>query len=306
MAFQFDVNQLPGSGAAALYQLKETLKAAGWTVMASGDGLALYGAASDVIASGAAGAGGMNNVKAWFRIRMPGSTREFTFQRGTNATDLRLKYSVDGFTGGAPSAVQCPSAADEQIALAGGTDAAPTGTNFCGTINRVSCWADNAAPYGWGIHGWSAAGATTFALVLDAMAAGSYPATDIDPYVLQINQNSPNFGTWADSNNTATHTCWYAKGLGGASWQGTYTAAPSYFSSTFVNTLPVNLSNGKDDDLPMFYGRPTTYGWKGTSHYLRWTSIARANLSTHSTTGVKDRLVIGAATIPWAGIDPLL
>jgi hypothetical protein len=319
MTILFDSNLAPANGAALLYAIKARLKLAGWTVMASGDGLSAYGAASDVITNNGAGANGINQQRAWFRIKMPGATREFVFQRGTNATDLRLKYSVLGFSTGSPSATQAPTASDEQILIAGGTDATPTGTNYVGTINKCQIWADNASPYGWGVHGWSAAGANTFMLVMDALLSGTYPAEDVDPYVFWLFPNSSsftNFTTICAVTNTGI-SGWLAKGLAGAGFT-TFTAGTfSIASASALNAgsqLPVNPHNGKDDDFPFSYFRISTQiaptGWKGYSRYLKMTAVIRANLATHTVTTTKDRVVFSNGTTgltgPNGGVDVVL
>jgi hypothetical protein len=317
MAIVTSKNTQPTTVGIVVYNLKQFLVgSAAWTVIASGDGLAAYGAASDIITTGAVGAGGFGQVKAWIRIRMPGTTREWIIQAGTAATNLRIKYSALGFLGGAPSAVQPPTAVDEQIVLAGGTDAAPTGTNFVGTLNRVSMWADNASPYGFGIHGWSGAGANTFAWVIEAMQAGTYAPTDVDPYINLIYANSSQFGAWGTT-GLATNTVnlgWLAKGLGGAGWVGF--AGYGYTDSSGVlgvtTFYAVNPCNAKDDTLPIMFGRNSVQvaptGYKGIGQYIRSTPTSRANLSTQTVNTALDRIVFGLWTVPWGtdGVAPLL
>lgn len=317
MAILTSKNTTPATGAVAIYNLKQFLKTAGWTVQASGDGLAAYGAASDVITTGAAGAGGFGQVKAWFRIRMPGSTREFCIQAGNATTNIRVKYSVAGFTGGTPSATNAPTATDEIVIpnLAGGTDAAPTGANFIGTINKVSYWADNASPYGWGMVGWSAVSATTFGFMLEAMAPGTYNAADTDPYVFQSYPNSANFGAFASFSSSAGNTNYgWLAAPGTAS---SFVAIPfySYGGTTYnipVNAqAPVNPFNGKDDTLPTPFIRDAVVaapgGYKGTGVYTRLLITNRANLTTLSVSTTADRIVFGGISIPWGtdGVTPI-
>lgn len=112
----------PASFAECMYQLKELLKTAGWTVQSSSDGTT-YNASGDQITSGGSGAGGMANTNAWFRIRSPAgaSNPEFTVQRGTGNTAWRVKFSQsNAFTGGSPGATQTPSATNERVDFGGG------------------------------------------------------------------------------------------------------------------------------------------------------------------------------------------
>lgn len=77
----------PATGSVATFNWKQFLKGltTPWQVLASSDGTT-YNAAADIITSGAAGANGMANAFAWFRIRRPGGAGnvEYTLQK-TNA-----------------------------------------------------------------------------------------------------------------------------------------------------------------------------------------------------------------------------
>ena len=111
----------PATGAVAMYELKELLKLAGWTVLSSSDGTT-YNSGGDQITSGASGANGMANNNAWFRIRSPAGAGavSFTFQRGTTNLAWRIVRSrTAGFTTGSPSATVVPSASDGGTMLGG-------------------------------------------------------------------------------------------------------------------------------------------------------------------------------------------
>ena len=72
MPYFDDLNNVsPASQAAAIFDLKETFKAAGYTIRGSGDGIAAHSAVGDVITSAGSGANGMNNTNAWFTVRQP-------------------------------------------------------------------------------------------------------------------------------------------------------------------------------------------------------------------------------------------
>ena len=70
MAYTFLTNQTPATAAVAIYNLKTTFKAAGWTVPRSSDGTT-YNNSGDQISAGTSGAGGMDNARAWFVIQEP-------------------------------------------------------------------------------------------------------------------------------------------------------------------------------------------------------------------------------------------
>ncbi len=188
MAKQTNVNLLPATGAEAIYDLKEFLKTSlSFVVPESSDGTT-YNNAADQITSGGAGANGMANANAWFRIQDPDGEYEWTFQRdASNNTDWRIKYSAaDGFTGGSPAATQTPSATDEQLLHGAGTDASPTHSVLFQTDggyrwhlsgfdvgvgavgNRVYPW------FAWAVNSGTA-NCETF-IGQDALATASYPA----------------------------------------------------------------------------------------------------------------------------------
>lgn len=326
MAIITNKNTLPVTLGVALFNLKAILKLAGWSVIESSDGVTAFVANNgDTITSGGSGAGGMANTRAWFRIRMPGAVRELTFQ-WIAAAQVRIKYAAAGFNSGGAAITTTPAASagppsDNNVVLGGGTDSpSPTGADLLGVINRVSYWADNAAPYGWGMHGWSAAGANTFTLALDALISGTYPAAETEPYVLWVSANSTNFGTFGGLTGGSINACWYARTAAGT---GTFlniglgagmTPACLFVSgstSVPVGQWGINPFTLKDDSIPFVYGRlstATSPGYKGVSAYLQWTGMQRANLSTYTVGSPLDRLVLGNVSVPWGtdGVAPLL
>ncbi|MHC4067434.1 MAG: hypothetical protein ACYSUI_23430 [Planctomycetota bacterium] len=144
MGFVFVGPTLMGdtAGGRSFYDFKEGLKAGGWTVLSSGDGLALFSAVGDIITVRGTGAGGVN-VLAWVRMQSH-SGFEISLQQGngdiagsalTNGIRMKLSASA-GFTGGTPSASQVPSAADEFVIRGGGSDAVPAqGVNWNNETN---------------------------------------------------------------------------------------------------------------------------------------------------------------------------
>jgi len=104
---------------------------AGWVVKSSGDGTT-YNSTGDQISSAAS----LAVTRAWFRIQDPGTRREFTFQRGTDNTLWRVKFSESSkFTGGTPNATTTPTATDEALLFGSalGTDSTATGTQMFNT-----------------------------------------------------------------------------------------------------------------------------------------------------------------------------
>jgi hypothetical protein len=250
MAFIFQINGTPNSGvnltpatgAIAVFNVKEGLKQAGWTVKASSDGTT-YNATGDQITTGAAGAGGMANNNAWFRIQSPAGPggREFTFQRGTTNLVWRAKVSHSaGFStpAGTPAS-QTPSAADQQIYAGGGTDASPSFLSWLATDNtykqHIGC--DAAAPYDaycvlMPTGGLGDSRRWTFF----NMAAGTYPDEDVAPWLVDMNNAA------ATGANLESPTPLNTRGLG----QGYYRKGfPSGEGFTAYATFGWQFGNSK-------------------------------------------------------------
>lgn len=314
MAYSYSTNNSPATGAVAMYTLKELMKTAGWTVEASSDG-STYNSSGDQITSGSSGAGGMANASAWFRIRMPstdGVTREFTFQRTSN-TNWRIKYSQSaGFTGGSPGTTQTASATDEAILLGGGTDAAPT---YAALFAADAGYRFNA------ICGGSAEGYTLYAFAfpngggtptmhafLERMAAGSFPASNIEPYVMKFANASP---TVANTNSTTVGPKgWLAKGLAGQGF--VFIPANTFTDNSGATQLALgpNSYTGIDDMLPILFGRRTALGapsgYMGIASTLRMSSTTRTTGDTYTLSSTNDRIIIGDLAWPWDGSTPTI
>lgn len=220
----------PSTGDAAMRAIKDFwtstgITGGGWTVIASGDGDALYNAAGDVITADS-GAGSFANYtvgtkNAWCRIRMNGSTRELLLIRGATSTAWWIEYSLLGFSGGSPSATVPPTATDQQnlhgTALTG-TQLFPTDGTY-----QLSLCADDAAPYYTGasvrLTGGTPSAQSIFAVV--PLVTGTYPTAptaDADPYVcFAFYLNPVTYGYFTPTYNTAVKA-WARPGLGGATW----------------------------------------------------------------------------------------
>lgn len=303
MAYTITANQTPASAAIAVYLLKTALKAAGWTVVRSGDATSYFNA-SDGITSGASGAGGLNNTGAWFVIQMPGSTRQLCIQRNSTAQAYRIKYSpVNGFTGGAPSATVVPSATDEKVICGTGTDGSPTGqTVFAadGTYRTQICVGGAAEGYNFYMASYlftTGAGSVGGTIFLDKLLAGSYPPSDTDPYVIGVHTNSVTallssaFSDASGTNFTRTQLAAASHGLVSG-------------ISVGIGTSGLNPWTGQDDLLPLFWVRTiATTGYKGISSLFRFGSAPRANTSMSAD---KTRWFMGNVWLPWDGVTPVL
>lgn len=326
MAYTFNVNQLPATGAIALYSLFAALIAAGWTKVKDSDGTT-YSSSGSQVTGGGSGANGFGNSNAWVVLECPthnGNIRSICFQRGTTSLVYRIKYSAAArFTGGAPSATQVPSATDEVVLTGTGTDGAPGFTTWFN--------ADN----GYRTH-VAAGGATeNYTFYLINAQTGSFPGNtggagivfdtlqnfdvgDVDPtWIYMYGTGVFPFGT----NWYASQKCTANNGTG--AWYGsTGSTANFQFSDAMHDSaggLPatgggasqygVTPFSAKDLVFPVCTGRPSNLtaptGIKGWLTMARWASVFRANGDTLSVSTSKDYLWIQGSAIPWAGVTPL-
>jgi hypothetical protein len=305
MTFAFSVSNATATGAAFLFGLKTHLKANGWTVMSSSDGTT-YNSGGDQITTAAAGAGGMSNTSAWFRIRsstMGGFTRELTFQvSAAGAASWRVKYSTSGgFTGGSPGITQTPSATDEKILKGSGTDASPGYAVSCvnSAANAQYCAGDSA-------EGYSFYALQTTAGVVNSFNFMDYtdniPSEDTDPAVLA-------FG----STTATTYTSLYNPGAAVAStWFGRSSISPLFTNVSIA--VPVNSNTNipaksmgpnpyttNSNIISLYWMRSITDGgtgfsYKGRSRLHQFSLNIQANGSTYNT---KSKIQIGDFVYPW-------
>jgi hypothetical protein len=248
------INTAPANLDSQVYTLKQIMKQAGWTVPQSGTGSGGTFAASDLITSAGTGVGGISNNGAWFRIKAPTGTRELLFQRSTTtAGSWYIGVSNLGFTGTANGAVATsnPPTATDQHGLWGSTSAGasntvsfqPWGSSTAGNYH-TECAADANSPYGVYLAGFPKNSSTnnnaTQMLIIDGLAANSYPASDADPYVYLCASNTNySFGASFAGGTAST-------GVGVASINGTLSN-----NCEWLNAWPTNFEGnpytGYDD-----------------------------------------------------------
>lgn len=340
MALVYSSNQQPTTSADAFWRLIQLLVSAGWTIVSAGDGTSLVVPASGVTFAQ------FNNNNAWIFCRMPGSLRGFVFQVISAASNT---ISISYFGPSSPvtntptgsTAPVCSGAPYTTIAI---SQLIATSTNYVGTLNRVSYWADNTAPYGFGMHGWSTAGSPTFHLVLDGLQTNSYAPSNQDPYVISAMPNGTS--SWMFSNNgsnTVTSQSntvlksWLKYNVSGGSYLTSGVCIPvhaiaynggeinwySVWGQTSIGA-PVSTFDNKDEELPATYfylpntggyidygggGSRTWYGSTvlGVGTYVKIYRQYRAGsyyLNTLSVNSTSDRIVYGNATLPWSGVAP--
>ena len=186
MTLYYNVNNIPATGAEALFNLGSVLTASGWTVISSSDGTS-FGAGDTYFTTSSLAAS-----NAWYIVQEPTGPggREWCFQRTNANNNWRIKVSPNaGFSGGSPSATEVPSATDEGVIWGSGTDVSPTGSLLFfadGTFKfHIVAESTPVGPIGNEVYGWwafanlngSLQSENTYVfLCQEPLATGSYPA----------------------------------------------------------------------------------------------------------------------------------
>ena len=318
MAFQDNAVWLQARGqhgAECVYEAKELLKSAGWTVTSSGDASS-YSSSSDLLTSEAL----VDVPLAWFVIEDPDDIRSFCVQTITASDDgtpssrhlFRVKYSrAAGFAGGSPSATQVPSATDEGVCLGAGTDGSPTGEHWwhetsAGDANdRVWGGVETVAPFRFWFRSTNAtdpyAGGFGWALIgVDA------DEDDTDPVVLYFSVGSSAYST--------IHMASYSQ-AGGYLWGWLDLTGTPGFQRLGIQSLTDRLDLNPDsydsawELAPVAYAREDAQsdpdGWKGwdTGIILQlMTAIATPHTQLLNVDGGdKNWLRFQYFAVPWGG-----
>lgn len=197
MAFTFSVNNVH-TPQRTLYELKEKLKTAGWSVVGSGDGTGgNFSAVADILTTWSDGIAdgvpfSITNRRAWWRLQAPDG-RELMFQHSdfNVATDyIAVAYSrAAGFVGtgdGAVAANVAPTATDSCVVMG---ESRPSlnlaGDSISGAavITRVDYLiGDVNEGWSFAVYMRDAAGDIVGGFFYDCVVDGTTPGED--PYVL--------------------------------------------------------------------------------------------------------------------------
>lgn len=197
-----------------VFKLKCLLKTVGWSVVGSGSGS--FSAAYDLLPTSAS----MFASRSWFAIKNPNSNSTFTFQREnvfTSTYNWRIKYSPGGYNISTANSITTPTpltASDELYLLpqqaktsAGstvgnsGTDASPVfGSIIVNSTDRqiFNIGADSANGSFWFttlslnrsvFTLGQATNGCNGGMIYSKLLTNSYPAEDVDPYLIYISGN---------------------------------------------------------------------------------------------------------------------
>lgn len=332
------VNRTDGTAPGVGFNLKETLKQAGWIHQASGTGTSgtfstTPGNVNDQITNSGTGTGGMDRANAWFVLRDPGGRREWMFQRLATSNSWRIYYSaLDKFVGtgfGTVSATVPPSAADQQQ-IVGAADAGATWMHTDSTyLHHVI--AEDAVEAGGNVYGWwlfctlRGTGECVDWMFQDPLKSSSYPAADTDPTVIAWSgpQGAGVALSMIYTNSTSGNVPkgYYKHDLAGEAFQ-TYSGCQlGHADTTNTYSAPCNTLgtdglaldpyDGAEVEADILYGRASTQfggvnpGLKGIGARVRWATAGyRLWPRIYNRTGTARAIIHGTGskavlTFPW-------
>lgn len=302
--------------------LKSALKTSGFRVIASGDGngSTLYdplGLAGDVFTNdtittpGTLNTGGglvafsTNNNLCWFVVVPPAGAPnqiQIGFQQGDSVGNpgfMRIKVSCDTFNVSGPLVSnQLPGVTGgntEVIIWGGGTDAVPSGHAVLGAASgyRINIGVDNtAATARFWVSTWAINTNTPlfYCYLTQATVASLTPG---DTYRYLCGANIGCVQVLTASSGLLVDTPQYGAATRFSTGPTTKVSAQFLTMSgePGIGQFQANTLTGKEDILPMFWGRPQSaaggppYGVKGVDTMMRWRGAPHDNADNVSIAG---------------------
>lgn len=300
MTIQVNISSFTPTVGAFYYQVKEFLKANGWTVAGSSDGATGGMDAVDRIVNDTI----INAADRWIVLQSPHATPADRIQLLFGKTDSNVNNGLISF---------CPEAD-----YVGVTTAVPTsgtakivrdGLVVNGADMRMTMLVDDTAPYGWALLLTPLGNPTLVEggmglIPLDLSVAPDNPGK---PYVFYMADDTAGSAHWkrlelcsTTDSTSSTGRC-VAQGNNTTSSFIAPAAYLAYSSSTII--MPVGSQpdvNGRDVASPIIF-QSSTYFF-GSSTFARWNGTLRNSLDTLSD-GVSDRarIIFGDVSLPWDG-----
>jgi len=319
-----DSHTTPATSCVGMYTARtRIISGGGWTSVKDSDATT-YSSSGVQLSTGASGAGGLGNDRAWFVIQHSSGV-QWCFQVVSVASiTWRVKVSPSaGFTT-SPSATQTPSASDELVIWGAGTDASPTGAQLFPTDGtyRLECEAESTYG-GWSVHAFPTGGGATRTVIRhDPLATGTYPSGDTAPWVFRCAYHAWNTmddlssPTYCVGYSTASYTassglpvkrCQH--GTGSAAWRpvgilGYYVTNAGPLTANELGAEPYGST---ETTLPVYYARRggTQGGVIGQSTQIQCgtvtTSRATGDVLTVAGSPTTYQQRTDTAYTPWAG-----
>lgn len=175
------------------FKLKSILKTAGWVIMAAGSGSTVNITGTDLFPTSAS----MFIPLSWFAIKSNAGDHSFCFQRSSSSLSTntwRIKYSPGGYDLSTATATKTPSpimTGDELYSLGNGSDAAPSFSTLNFYISNTPAQflhmgaSSDDGSFWWAVYtSGSAQAGCNGGMIYSRLTPGTYPAEDIDPYVI--------------------------------------------------------------------------------------------------------------------------
>lgn len=298
MAFtSWIINQTPASGGESLYNLKEMLKSAGWTVNGWSDGTNYLNnsAGVDGVTSGSSGSGGFNNNGAWIRLTAP-SNIELCIQRSaTGEAFAYIVYSASaGFVSAGASATTAPNAADG-VAIVNGQFFDSGGSYY------MQGGADDSNGYGFWMACYNFSQQIRVGFVMEPLLYTD--PNDVAPGKQNLFYATGPSGDAYSYSHLSNQNGYCASYLGDNYW----TIVPgnvyrNEMGTVFPGSASSNPYSNTDDRIPIVYAKTNAsgypYGYKGQSRFMMWEGNTRSCADTKQN---KTRIVFGNISLPWDG-----
>lgn len=300
MAWMFDVNQTPVSGAHAIVQLATLINANGGSIHG-------FGAGTGSLVVDHTGAlptpAQLQTVGAWVAIILPGTAGTLAFQRGATNDAWWVSWTLGGLnadgdedtldtpvTGGDTQDVHGTVGAPAQLFIADD----PAG------ISRIDCGIENGTGAYYLLGRRKATGECCTLLYMESLTS---PAEDLAPYVHFAKYTT--VGAWSgDFFWSMTLRGWHCYQLGGQAWLTSFAWMGDYLrdgAQVAPNGGLVNPHSLRDDLVKLRFYRSNGGARykKGDAQNFCMAVLARGTNTTYSTGGVYDNIIMDAIVLPW-------
>lgn len=325
-----DSHTTPATSCVGMYTARQLIIASAGATTVKDSDATTYSSSGAQLTTGASGAGGLGNDRAWFIVQMPGGV-QWCFQVVSAASiTWRVKVSISAGFVTSPGATVTPSASDELVIHGGGTDASPTGAQLFPTDGSYRLEVVAESTYGgWTIQAFPVGGGSTRTLIQhDPLEPGSYPTgtnTDAAPWVFRCAYHASNvlldfsgssyIAGYATASYTASSGLYVKRcqhGTGSAAWrpvgmlQYYLSGIGSMSASNGSGELGTEPYNASETPLPVFYARRGTQGGVvGKSTQVQCatviTSRASGDVLSQAGTPTTYQQRVDTGWVPWAG-----
>lgn len=317
-----DSHTTPATSCVGMYTARQRIIAGAGATSVKDSDATTYSSSGAQITTGASGAGGFGNDRAWWIIQMPGGSQWCVQVVSVASITYRIKVSPSAGFVTSPSATVTPSASDELVIHGGGTDASPTGATLFPADGTYRLEVEAESTYGgWSLHAFPTGGGATKTVIRHDPLT-SYPATDAAPWVFRVAYHASNVlddlssTTYCAAYATASYTassgvpvkrCQH--GTGSAAWRpvGMLTYQLIGLGAVSASELGTEPYGSTETPLPVYYVRRggTQGGVIGVSTQIQYgtvsTSRATGDVLTVAGTPTTYQQRTDTAYTPWAG-----